>query len=225
MPLLEDVSTDEFNLYMEKLFAVADKNGDGVLQPEEFERLLSLSGFNLESETVRALMDAADVNEDGVVDWKEYLPSMKAIVDDVAKAATTAQGPHQRRVTLLRSSYEEVNHTIQGISQTESQVGTDRSTEVLYHVHLMIALTPAPWVGDHPPQEQHPVDMSSLSRYIVQKKAKKKHDGTVDDSAASYVESAQTLISIPDPIDPRNQWATDKAKQDSFQPDHRTKWR
>ena len=51
MPALETMSSDEFNLYMEKLFAVADKNGDGVLQPDEFERLLHLSGFNFNSET------------------------------------------------------------------------------------------------------------------------------------------------------------------------------
>jgi len=228
MPLVDNVATHEFNLYMEKLFRVADKNSDGVLQPDEFERLLYMSGFNFADDTIRAVIDAADVNEDGVIEWKEFLPTMKGIVDGTLSQMATAAaagGGKKRRVTLLRSSYDEENHTVHGISQSESQIGTDRSTEVLYHVHLMIAPTPAPWVGALPLQEQSMVDMTSLSRYIVQKKAKKNPNGTVDDSAESYVESAQTLASIPDPIDPRNQWVEDQKRKASYQPADRTSWR
>merc|ERR1719305_2112732 len=77
--------------YFTKLFAVADTNGDGVLQPEEFKRLLELSGFNFSPETVAQLMDAADVNHDGVIEYDEFIPVALAMRDEwVAKKQAPA---------------------------------------------------------------------------------------------------------------------------------------
>ena len=39
---------DELEDYLRKLLAIADANGDGCLQPDEFTKLLSLSGLQFD---------------------------------------------------------------------------------------------------------------------------------------------------------------------------------
>ena len=73
MPALSDVPPAMLERYFAKLFAVADVNGDGVLSPAEFKRLLELSGFNFPPETIRELLNAADVNHDGVIEYDEFV--------------------------------------------------------------------------------------------------------------------------------------------------------
>ena len=60
MPSIEDVPAEMLERYLYKLFHVADTNGDGVLQPEEFADLLSRSGFNFSRSLIGQLVDAAD---------------------------------------------------------------------------------------------------------------------------------------------------------------------
>ena len=59
---------------MSKLFSIADVNGDGVLQPEEFENLLESCGFDLSEEQIAEIVEAADVNHDGVIEYSEFVP-------------------------------------------------------------------------------------------------------------------------------------------------------
>jgi Ca2+-binding EF-hand superfamily protein len=80
MPNLDDVPEPMLERYLRKLFAIADENGDGVLQPEEFEKLLKLSGFNFAPSVVRQLMQEADVNRDGVIQYDEFLPVAMNII-------------------------------------------------------------------------------------------------------------------------------------------------
>jgi len=84
MPDVSDVPPEMLKAYLTKLFAVADANGDGVLQPEEFQRLLELSGFNFPAATVAQLIDAADVNHDGVIEYDEFIP----VALEILKAQT-----------------------------------------------------------------------------------------------------------------------------------------
>merc|ERR1712188_281703 len=53
----------------------------------EFKRLLELSGFNFSADTVAKLMDAADVNHDGVIEYEEFIPVMRAILNEKKAAA------------------------------------------------------------------------------------------------------------------------------------------
>merc|ERR1719238_2045310 len=80
MPKLFDVPQPMLERYLQKLFAVADTNGDGVLQPEEFKRLLELSGFNFSKAQVRQLLSQADVNNDGVIEYDEFIPVALALM-------------------------------------------------------------------------------------------------------------------------------------------------
>ena len=117
MPALADVPPAMLKRYLQKLFAVADVNGDGVLQPAEFKRLLELSGFNFPPATIRKLLNAADVNHDGVIEYDEFIPAMKAIIAGAkeaqpsvaAKCAPARSAPAAQKSAML-NNYTVVVH-------------------------------------------------------------------------------------------------------------------
>ena len=77
--------------YLQRLFAMADANGNGVLEPEELQQVLTMSGFAFSEEQVEALLNAADVNGDGVVEFEEFVPVATALLrgDEHQPNATT----------------------------------------------------------------------------------------------------------------------------------------
>merc|ERR1719502_526091 len=92
MPRLSEVPAEMLERYLAKLFAVADTNGDGVLQPSEFKRLLEMSGFNLSAKNIARLMDAADVNHDGVIEYEEFIPVALAMLEESKKKQSAGSG-------------------------------------------------------------------------------------------------------------------------------------
>merc|ERR1711966_250043 len=86
MPNPADVPADMMADYLQKLFKIADTNGDGVLSPVEFADLLSRSGFNFPAHLIVALVKAADVNEDGVIEYEEFVPAMIELAKAVDEA-------------------------------------------------------------------------------------------------------------------------------------------
>ena len=48
--------------------------GDGVLQPDELAEVFKLCGFNLTPNQIKEVVEKADVNGDGVIDYKEFVP-------------------------------------------------------------------------------------------------------------------------------------------------------
>jgi len=109
MPALEDVPPAMLKRYLQKLFAVADVNGDGVLQPAEFKRLLELSGFNFPPATVRKLLNAADVNKDGVIEYDEFVPVALEILKAQAGTAARASAPAKPASAPARAAQPRVN--------------------------------------------------------------------------------------------------------------------
>ena len=81
--------------YLQGLFSIADTNGDGVLQPTELVKLLSMCGFELSSTQILDVMTEADVNGDGVIDYEELVPvaaSLLKVVKD-GKGSSDAVTP------------------------------------------------------------------------------------------------------------------------------------
>jgi len=104
MPNLADVPPRMLEDYLTKLFQVADTNGDGVLQPEEFQNLLEMSGFNLPTEIVVELLEAADVNHDGVIEYGEFIP----VALEMLKAKTGMVGQPRREILAKQDSLEDM---------------------------------------------------------------------------------------------------------------------
>ena len=61
---------------------MGDPNGDGVIEPSELEDLLRQSGFQFDDNTIAAIMTGADTNRDGVIEYKEFVPLMTALLSD-----------------------------------------------------------------------------------------------------------------------------------------------
>jgi len=75
--------------YFKKLFSIADVNGDGVLQPEEFKKLLSLSGFKFSPQEINNLLAAADTNRNGVIEYEEFIPVAMSVLSGQQAAIDT----------------------------------------------------------------------------------------------------------------------------------------
>eukprot|EP00656_Telonema_subtile_P022890 TRINITY_DN2415_c0_g1_i1.p1 TRINITY_DN2415_c0_g1~~TRINITY_DN2415_c0_g1_i1.p1 ORF type:complete len:632 (+),score=181.52 TRINITY_DN2415_c0_g1_i1:137-2032(+) len=79
------LTAEQLEGYLRDLFSVADTNGDGVLQPKELTKLLSLCGFELSSSQILDIVQAADLNGDGVIDHAELVPVARAILHSLSK--------------------------------------------------------------------------------------------------------------------------------------------
>jgi len=66
--------------YCRELFAIADTNHDGVLQPDEFRILMQSTGFGLSDPAIERMLEQGDLNGDGVIEPGEFLPIMLAIM-------------------------------------------------------------------------------------------------------------------------------------------------
>ena len=62
MPTLAQVDPEDLEEYLQGLFAIADVNNDGVLEADEFEKLMYMSGFGFPREKVLQVMAEADTN-------------------------------------------------------------------------------------------------------------------------------------------------------------------
>merc|ERR1712086_732031 len=85
MPDLADVEPAQLMRYMERLFKIGDKNNDGVLDALELRDLLQKSGFNLDQQTIATVMDAVDVNRDGVIQFSEFCHAMSILINTMSQ--------------------------------------------------------------------------------------------------------------------------------------------
>jgi Ca2+-binding EF-hand superfamily protein len=85
MPDLADVEPAQLMRYMERLFKIGDKNNDDVLDALELRDLLQKSGFNLDQQTIATVMDAVDVNRDGVIQFSEFCHAISILIKTMSQ--------------------------------------------------------------------------------------------------------------------------------------------
>ena len=83
MPNPADAPAHTMADYLQKLFKVADSNDDGVLSPIDFAELLTRLNLDFPDHVILSLVDAADVNGDGVIDYKAFEPAMIGLMEAV----------------------------------------------------------------------------------------------------------------------------------------------
>jgi len=81
LPDLKDISIPVLDRYFRRLFALADTDDNGVLDPREFHNLLVKSGLGFNDRLIRKVLMEADLNKDGFIEWSEFVPVMLEIVD------------------------------------------------------------------------------------------------------------------------------------------------
>jgi len=73
-PEIVAASTESLKSYFMCVFAIADENQDGVLSKSEVKELLTACGYDLDAAAVSRLVDEADTNDDGVLQYEEFVP-------------------------------------------------------------------------------------------------------------------------------------------------------
>jgi len=70
-----DTSSSDFGKnVLERLFAIMDKDGNGTLDEEEMTAAFEVLGFSwLEEKQVRRILDKADRDDNGVIDFDEFV--------------------------------------------------------------------------------------------------------------------------------------------------------
>ena len=90
--------------YLRKLFHIGDTNGDGLLQPVELANLLKLSGFQLDAEQIIAMVLAADLNGDGVIEYEEFVSMAIELMHTEQTVKHTPQHSLERNWTSVSES-------------------------------------------------------------------------------------------------------------------------
>ena len=80
LPRVEELSEEQLLEYLRELFSAADLDGNGVVHPSELLELLRLSGLGFSEQQLQSVMEAADANEDEVIDFQEFVPVATAVL-------------------------------------------------------------------------------------------------------------------------------------------------
>jgi len=64
-------AVDDEDMFMQA-FKIADKDGDGTIDIQEFQALIKELGEDLKDDQLQTLMDLADKNKDGVISFREF---------------------------------------------------------------------------------------------------------------------------------------------------------
>merc|ERR1712086_345442 len=78
-----DLTEDELDDYLRKLFFIADRDGDGVLQQHEYMQLMRSSSLQFSEELISQGFMAADKNRDGVIQYEELVTTLKAMLQGI----------------------------------------------------------------------------------------------------------------------------------------------
>ncbi len=81
--LLHGLTREELEATLHEVFAQADQNGDGTLSRVEFRTVLKEAGMGFTRKELNAIMHEVDVNGDGVISYKEFVPVAMALCRDV----------------------------------------------------------------------------------------------------------------------------------------------
>jgi len=90
------MSPEELQEFLAGIFQEADQDGSGTLSYKEFKEVIQTSKLSFSKQEIRRMLMEADENEDGYVDYNEFLPIGVDIVQAIfarreAEAAAAAQ--------------------------------------------------------------------------------------------------------------------------------------
>jgi Ca2+-binding EF-hand superfamily protein len=74
------MAPEELERFLRQLFYQADVESSGYLHPRAFAQLLRSSGLGFSNKTIRKVVEEADVNGDGWIDYLEYVSTMVQII-------------------------------------------------------------------------------------------------------------------------------------------------
>jgi len=85
------MSEEELVEYLTNLFLESDKDGNGVLDKHEFKRLMQSADLGLSKKQIKFLYAEADINDDGTIEYREFIPACVELVMTMQARATARQ--------------------------------------------------------------------------------------------------------------------------------------
>lgn len=109
------MTDDQLVEMLTKLFLKGDVDGNGVLDAKEFKKLLNESDLGLSQKEIKILYTQADLNEDGAVEYREFIPACVQLIG-VLKAKASAE---QAAISKEIEAREIADYYIRGMSAQE----------------------------------------------------------------------------------------------------------
>lgn len=85
LAFVRGMTRGELDATFRRVFDAADADGNGVLDPSEFLAALHSADLGLSKKEINALLSESDVNEDGVVEYEEFVPLCFEVLVERAK--------------------------------------------------------------------------------------------------------------------------------------------
>lgn len=113
---LFDLNNDELQDFIMDMFLRYDTDESGYLDRKEFKQLMQSAELGLSKKEVRRIMSEADENDDGVLEYREFVPVMVEIVHGL-KAKEAASREAAREEDEAREAVE--MHLLHGMPREE----------------------------------------------------------------------------------------------------------
>jgi Ca2+-binding EF-hand superfamily protein len=98
------------------MFLAADDDGNGYLDRKEFKRVLKEADLGLGKKDIRNVMAECDENEDGVIEYKEFMPIM---VDLIHASQARDEAAWQAEMDAMDAEFEAEDFFLRGMSQAD----------------------------------------------------------------------------------------------------------
>eukprot|EP00232_Nephroselmis_pyriformis_P004517 CAMPEP_0182912656 /NCGR_PEP_ID=MMETSP0034_2-20130328/37628_1 /TAXON_ID=156128 /ORGANISM="Nephroselmis pyriformis, Strain CCMP717" /LENGTH=481 /DNA_ID=CAMNT_0025049335 /DNA_START=86 /DNA_END=1527 /DNA_ORIENTATION=- len=115
-PSIADLSVNELEEFILQLFMEADGDHNGYLDRHEFKLVMQSANLGLSKKDIRAIMAECDENDDGVIEYREFMPLMVQVVQMV-RAKQQAEAEKNFQEAEAREAVEV--HLLHGMPRDE----------------------------------------------------------------------------------------------------------
>ena len=91
------INEDELVETLTQLFLRGDADGNGVLDPREFKKLMQSADLGLSQKEVKLLYTQADINQDGCVEYREFIPAAVSLIGVLRAKEAAAQARAEKQ--------------------------------------------------------------------------------------------------------------------------------
>lgn len=77
------MTSDELAVFLKQMYTAADTDNSGYLDETEMVALLGQSGLGLSKKAIRRVMEEADANSDGLIEYNEFVPLMSNLFESM----------------------------------------------------------------------------------------------------------------------------------------------
>jgi len=137
--LVNDLSDEELEETLKKIFDGADQDKNGVLDYSEFRECLRSANLGFTDELIEYLIEEVDANKDGVIDYAEFCPLcyellLKIIEVEVSKTDSDAAGAHAQDADVEAQEQEKEEDVAQAEEMILGGMSSDEIEGLLFDI-------------------------------------------------------------------------------------------